>query len=119
MRRALEGQVGEVLKDGSPFDDPIPDVPIAGTTFCFTGRFEFGSRRECQEATVSRGGFFTEGICGKTEVLVIGSDGSPNWAKGSYGTKIEAAMVLRMHSGKPLIISEGHWTTLLDASGGI
>lgn len=118
-RNALEGLVGEILRDGSPFDDPIPDVPIMGTTFCFTGRFEFGSRRECQDATVSRGGLFTEGICGKTEALVIGSGASPNWAHGSYGKKIEAAMVLRMRSGKPLIISEGHWRTLLDAYGGI
>jgi NAD-dependent DNA ligase len=117
MRRELEGLVGEVLKDGSPFDDPTPDVSAAGTTFCFTGRFGFGSRRDCQEAAVCRGGFFTEEVSGKTDALVVGNDASPAWANGRYGRKIETAMVLRMRSGKPLIISEAHWTRLLGASG--
>jgi NAD-dependent DNA ligase len=112
-RKAVEELVRDVLRDGSPFDDPPPDVSFKGTTFCFTGRFEFGSRRDCQEAVVARGGFFTNQVNSSTDVLVIGCDANPTWAKGSYGRKIEEAMVLRMQQDRPVIIPEAHWTALL------
>ena len=114
-RNGLEKVVGELLKEGSPFDDPIPEVPITGKCFCFTGRFEFGSRNECQQTVVSRGGSFTDNVTGKTDVLVIGNDANPTWSQGSYGNKIEAAMVNRMDHGKPIIISEVYWIQILES----
>jgi NAD-dependent DNA ligase len=112
--RTLENLVAEVLKDGSPFDDPLPDVILMGTTFCFSGAFEFGTRRQCQEAVTSRGGAITENINLKTDVLVIGNDPNPNWAYGSYGNKISAAMMRKLRYSKPLIISELYWQALLE-----
>jgi hypothetical protein len=108
-RKALEMLVADLLKEGSPFDDPLPEILITGKCFAFTGRFEFGSRSECQEAVVSHGGSITDGVTSKTDVLVIGSDANPAWAHGSYGNKIEAAMVSRMQCGKPVIIPEALW----------
>jgi NAD-dependent DNA ligase len=108
-RKALEILVADLLKEGSPFDDPFPEISIAGKCFSFTGRFEFGSRSACQQAVVSRGGSVTDSVTSKTDVLVIGSDANPTWAHGSYGNKIEAAMVSRMQSGKPAIIPEAFW----------
>jgi hypothetical protein len=112
-RKAFEMLVADLLKEGSPFDDPFPEVSIAGKYFSFTGRFEFGSRNACQQAVVSRGGSVTDGVTSKTDVLVIGSDANPAWAHGSYGNKIEAAMVSRMQGGKPAIIPETLWKELL------
>ena len=112
-RKALEMLVANLLKEGSPFDDPLPEVSIAGKCFSFTGRFEFGSRNACQQAVVSRKGSVTDGVTSKTDVLVIGSDANPAWAHGSYGNKIEAAMVSRMQGGKPAIIPEAFWKELL------
>ena len=117
-RKALEQVIEDVLKDGSPFDDPLPEVTIAGTTFCFTGQFEFGTRKECQAAVTSRGGTTTDNITNKTEVLVIGNDPNPNWAHGSYGNKISEAMVLKLQRRKPIIISELYWKAVLDESAG-
>ena len=99
-------------------DDPLPEVTIAGTTFCFTGQFEFGTRKECQAAVASRGGSTTDHITNKTEVLVIGNDPNPNWAHGSYGNKIADEMVLKLQRGKPIIISELYWKAVLDESTG-
>jgi hypothetical protein len=52
-------------------------------------------------------------VTSKTDVLVIGSDANPAWGHGSYGNKIEAAMVSRMQGGKPAIIPEAFWKELL------
>lgn len=112
-RKTLEAMVSELLKEGSPFDDPAPEITIIGMHFAFTGRFEFGSRKECQEAILSRGGFITDGVTSKTDVLVIGSDESPAWANGNYGNKIEAAMIRRMEHGKPVIVTEAYWRSII------
>lgn len=112
-RRALEVLVADLLKEGSPFDDPLPELAIAGRCYAFTGRFAFGSRSECQQAVVSKGGSFSDGVTSKTDVLVIGSDANPAWAHGSYGNKIEAALVSRMQQSRPVIIPEAYWTSLL------
>jgi hypothetical protein len=115
VREGFEDLIGDLLKEGSPFDDPLPEISIVGKCFCFTGRFEFGSRSQCQQAVVSRGGSFTDGVTSKTDALVIGSDANPAWAHGSYGNKIEAAMVSRMRRSKPVIVPEAFWRELLTA----
>lgn len=109
--------VTEILTDGSPFDEPLPDITIGSTAFCFTGLFEFGPLKECQAAVLSRGGSVTERVTGQTDVLVIGHDSNPNWAHGSFGNKICEAMILKLQRGKPLIIPESYWRTLLQPSG--
>jgi len=113
--KALEQMVADILKDGSPFDDPLPDVSVVGTAFCFTGVFEFGTRKECQTAISGCGGSFTEGITRKTDVLVIGNDPNPNWASGSYGNKIAEAMILKLQHSKPVIIAELYWRELFES----
>jgi hypothetical protein len=112
-RKALEMVVSDLLKEGSPFDDPLPEISITGKCFAFTGRFEFGSRSDCPNAVISRGGSVSDGVTSKTDVLVIGSDANPAWAHGSYGNKIEAALVRRMQIGKPAIIPEVLWKEFL------
>jgi len=112
-RKALEMLIASILKDGSPFNDPPPEIVIAGTSFCFTGEFEFGTRKDCQAAVISRGGTVTDGVTRKTQVLVIGNDPNPNWSHGSYGNKIADAMILRLQYTKPYIVPELLWQELL------
>ena len=66
----MNQMVADILKDGSPFCDPLPDITFSDTAFCFTGEFEFGTRKECQAAVTQRGGTFTERVTLKTNVLV-------------------------------------------------
>jgi len=42
------------------------------------------------------------------DFLVIGTQGSRAWKRGSYGRKIEKAIFLRRENGKPAILSEDH-----------
>lgn len=112
-RKIHEELISELLKEGSPFDDPLPELSIQGKFFCFTGAFDYGSRSDCRQAVVSGGGSFTDGVTSKTDILVIGSEASAAWSHGNFGNKIEAAMVCRMQKGKPAIIPEAYWRELL------
>jgi len=102
------------LREGSPFDDPLPEVTFEGRKFCFTGEFEFGTRKQCQEAILARGGLVSNGVTRNTDFLVIANDASPSWAHGGYGNKIEDAMILKLQHRKPFIIPELYWRTLLN-----
>jgi NAD-dependent DNA ligase len=107
----LDKIVNLEMSDGSPFDNPTPEINFEGFSFIFTGKFEFGSREECQEAVVKRGGIAPsqKSISRSIDYLVIGSGGSTSWKRGSYGNKIEAAIISRRLHGTPAIISESDW----------
>lgn len=103
------------LVDGSPFDRPQPNVEFNRRVFMFTGRFEFGSRSACQCAVIERGGAAPsqKTVSKDVDYLVIGYEGSKFWKRGSYGNKIEAAILARREHGSPAIISEEHWLKYL------
>lgn len=111
--QAFDHIVADLLEHRSPFDDPLPELSIAGKHYCFTGQFEFGQRRKCQEAVEALGGSCTDTVTLETDVLVIGGKGSLAWAHGDYGNKIEAAVLARMKRGKPAIVPEAFWKELL------
>ena len=93
-----------------PFDSPMPELTIDRTTFCLTGRFAFGSRKDCERLITSLGGLIHPRPLKKTEcVLVVGFLGSTDWIHSSYGRKIEQAVSFRTE-GRPIaIVSEDHW----------
>ena len=105
----FQKQVIEMLKEGSPFDDPVPEIRFAGASFVFTGKFASGTRTECQEAVEALGAVAQNSVNRNTDYLTIGNEGSENWRQGSYGRKIEKAMTFRMESGKPVILAESDW----------
>jgi NAD-dependent DNA ligase len=92
-----------------PFDDPPKESLFAAKSFCFTGAFAYGTRKECWEATQLLGGVITNGIRMDLHYLVIGDIGSSDWIHSTHGRKIEKAVEYR-DSGCPLaIVSEEHW----------
>ena len=107
--------VESVLDNAGPFDNPQPNIEFAGRTFAFTGKFDFGTRKECQEAITKRGGTAPAkvSINADLDYLVIGTQGSPSYKRGSYGTKIEKAILARRKFGAPSIVSEDHWVAEL------
>ncbi len=111
MQKIKDEIVAEDMPDGSPFDHPAPDIEFSGHSFIFTGKLDFGTRKLCQEAVVKRGGIASsqKSVTQKIDYLVIGSGGSKAWKRGSYGNKIEAAIVSRREYGTPAIISETDW----------
>ena len=48
-------ELGEVLKSSTlPLCDPAPHLSFEGQTYCFTGTFLFGRRRDCERAVLER-----------------------------------------------------------------
>ena len=105
--------IAEALRDGTPFDDPVPEIQIGRRHFAFTGTFSSGTRPECLAAVDNLSGIGQNSVTRSTDYLVIGNEASDRWAEGSHGRKIEKAMILRMETGKPAIISEADWTAAL------
>lgn len=106
---SLQAVVEDILREGSPFDDPIPPIEFPNKFFCFTGAFTSATRDECHEVVMKVGAIPHKSVTNLTDYLVVGDNGSKGWAHAKYGCKIEKAMILRMKQGKPAIISETEW----------
>lgn len=79
----------------NPLDDPAPPIVFRGRRFCFTGDLVCGTRAFGESCVVSRGGHISTSVTLRTDYLVIGAGGSPDWSFGSFGNKIERAVELR------------------------
>ena len=106
-------ELGEVMKPGTlPLCSPPPALSFAGKSYCFTGTFSFGGRRQCHQAVEERGA--TAGnLTRKTDYLIIGAYATDSWKHSSFGHKIEKACEMR-DTGVPIaIVSEDHWVRFL------
>lgn len=93
--------------------DKVEVVDIVGRSFCLTGDFVFGPRNICETAITRRGGLVQPGITKKLNYLVIGGLGSREWKHGSFGTKVEKAMLYKQ-DGYPIgVIHEDVWASSL------
>jgi len=92
-----------------PLCKPAPIVEFAGRSFCFTGRFNSGTRDWCHKAIESRGGASAGSITKKLDFLVIGDLGSRDWLHSTHGTKIMKAVEYRDQGFSIAIVSEQHW----------
>ncbi|SFU19204.1 NAD-dependent DNA ligase [Mesorhizobium sp. YR577] len=72
-------ELGEVLKSTTlPLCNPAPSPVFNGRLYCFTGTFNYGQRKHCEEAVRDRGGL-SGGLSQKTEFLVIGAYATDSW----------------------------------------
>jgi len=115
LRQFRDELVEDVLHDESPFDRPQPDVVFNQRTFIFTGKFKFGTRKECQDAVIARGGSAPnqKSVSHLVDYLVVGTEGSAAWRRGAYGNKIQDAVLSRRAYSSPAIVSEEHWVLAL------
>lgn len=96
-----------------PLDDPAPKVIFEGMAFCFTGKFQYGARKKCQEITEKSGGVIHKSPNKSTNFVVIGEIGSRDWAHSTGGRKIENAIRLREEGNGVCIVSEAHWCSAI------
>lgn len=85
---------------------------VPDTSFCFTGKFVFGTRAACERAVQSRGGRVAT-IQRGLDYLVIGELSSRDWKYSAFGAKIEAAMQLKSDGSRLRIVSEAQWVATL------
>ena len=107
----------EVFKDITDPDFSVKDtsmkIDIVNKKICLTGDFTHGSRSQVSEMLSNKGAVMVTGVSGKTDYLIVGSLGSPNWTNGNYGGKIKKAFEFK-DKGKPIqIISEDDFFKLL------
>ncbi len=96
-----------------PLNDPAPTIEAQGRIFCFTGKFNTGTRDWCHQQIITLGGDVAKGITKKLDYLVIGEIGSRDWLHSTHGRKILKAVEYR-DAGVPLcIVSERHWHSQL------
>jgi NAD-dependent DNA ligase len=99
-----------------PLDDD-PSIFFRDMTYCFTGRFIFGTRAACERRILRLGGTALDNVSNKLNYLVIGTLIEPQWINTTYGRKIEKAVKIREESGDLTIISERQWTAALADAG--
>jgi NAD-dependent DNA ligase len=111
-------QTGAATPEGPalPIDDD-PSIFFHHMTFCFTGRFLYGTRASCERAILGLGGTAVDSISKNLNFLVIGSMIEPQWANTTYGRKIEKAVAYRDDGVDLVIVSERQWTAALADTG--
>lgn len=101
-----------------PLDKPAPLICWGpDEVYVFTGRFAYGTRKQCEREVMERGAHCEDVVTRRTTFMVVGTFGSRDWAHSSYGRKIQRAVELR-NSGFPLrIVGEDHWANSLTGAG--
>lgn len=106
-------ELGEVLKSTSlPLCNPPPDLDFRERTYCFTGTFNYGKRRDCERAVAERGAT-CGGLSLRTNYLIVGVYATESWKHSSMGNKILKACAWRDEGVPIAIVSEEHWTRYL------
>jgi len=108
-------ETGAVAQDSTflPLEDD-PSIFFKNMTFCFTGRFIYGTRANCERIILALGSLPVDRVTKKLHYLVIGTLIEPSWAQTNYGNKIRDAIKHRDSGSEICIVSEKHWTHALN-----
>ncbi len=99
-----------------PVDDD-PCIIFGNRSFCFTGRFLYGTRAACERAILRLGGMAVDSVSRRLDYLVIGTMIEPQWINTTYGRKIEKAVGCQQAGAELAIVSERQWTAALADTG--
>ena len=81
-------------------------INIEGKNICLSGEFDYGSKDAVASMLEEKGALIQKGITKKTNILIVGGQGSSAWSSGNYGTKIKKALELQAKGIDILIIRE-------------
>ena len=90
----------------SPAGDSINNLDISGKSIVLTGIFSYGDVGSVESLITKRGGIIKSAVSGKTDYLVVGSLGHPDWSYGNYGSKIKKAKELQQAGKSVKIVME-------------
>ena len=124
---SIYNKLAEVLEDGviSPneqeellhlfqtIDDPVENstvscncLDLSGKNICLSGEFDFGTKEEVATLLIEKGASMQPSVTRKTNILIVGGQGSSAWSSGNYGTKIKKALELQAKGNEIMIIRE-------------
>lgn len=92
------------------------DINLTDKGVCLTGDFKFGDRKSVQEFLKKQGAIIKSGVTSKTDYLIIGELGSPDWSYGNYGSKYKKAKELQQSGSHIKIISEDNLFNTINSS---
>jgi NAD-dependent DNA ligase len=94
------------------FSDAEPEIKFKDHTFCLTGTFKMGRRRDIENIIVQHGGIVHDIVTSTVDYLVVGSCMSGAWKHSTFGRKIQEAM---NRCGQIRIVSEESLSNTLKA----
>ena len=104
--KTLNYPLNEVEKNITGLCAVCPDITIANSTICFTGKFRDKPRNELKAIVEQNNGIFTNTLTREVDYLVIGAGGNQSWAFSCYGRKVEMAINCRKAGIKITIAHE-------------
>jgi len=93
--------------------DKETTVAIPGKSFCFTGKFIFGPRKQCEQATEGKGGLIFSKVRTNLNYLVVGPGANPAWKYSNYGIKYKDAMAYKEKGHAIQVVVEEQWADAL------
>lgn len=118
LHAALEQNSLRIANEAAsiPYTMPVPKIQFANRTFCFTGKFQSGSRPWCVSQIIARGGIAESKLTQNVNYLIVGELNSGSWANAKHGRKIGKAIKYRESGSKIAILSEQDWFEQLKQS---
>lgn len=89
-------------------------LDINGKTICLSGEFDFGSKAEVNSLLISRGAYIHTTLVQKTDILLVGGQGSTAWSAGNYGNKVKKALEMQGKGSGVLLFREADFFMAID-----
>ncbi len=86
-------------------------LAFSGSSFSFTGKFQFGTRHKCREAVMAKGGTWTDTPSGSTDFLVVAANGENT---SPESTKVSLCMALKSKGYPCFALAEEFWIAHLN-----
>lgn len=101
--------VSDGMALGKSFFDYVGDIDLQNKRVCFTGKFQYGSRSECETLAKKLGAMPARDVTYDTSYLIIGTFSARNWMYQTYGRKMEKALELQQRGVPIKVITEDQW----------
>lgn len=116
-----QSELDDMLRLFKQVTDPVNDsacdctrLNIHGKSVCLSGKFDSGSKSEVGEKLIARGASIQTGVTQKTDILLVGGQGSSAWCAGNYGTKVKKALELQAKGIAILLMREADFFAAME-----
>lgn len=107
------GAGADVVERALPLDDPMPRLHFGDNECVFAGHFVWGTRARCEQAVIARGGVFARKVTDRTNIVIVGEVGNPDWSRSPFAADIAEAVKQRAAGARLVIVDEEHWVSCL------